>query len=81
MKWEDVGGLEDVKKSILDTVQVRFFSQDTLMNYFCLMKSLKHSTSNNETLSGIFFKGSSKRNFQQALVCDRNGWELLVLLT
>lgn len=22
MKWEDVGGLEDVKKSILDTVQV-----------------------------------------------------------
>lgn len=25
MKWEDVGGLEDVKKSILDTVQVGFF--------------------------------------------------------
>lgn len=24
MKWEDVGGLEDVKKSILDTVQVGF---------------------------------------------------------
>lgn len=24
MKWEDVGGLEDVKKSILDTVQVCF---------------------------------------------------------
>lgn len=22
MKWEDVGGLEDVKKAILDTVQV-----------------------------------------------------------
>ena len=22
VKWEDVGGLEDVKKSILDTVQV-----------------------------------------------------------
>lgn len=25
MKWEDVGGLEDVKKSILDTVQVGSF--------------------------------------------------------
>ena len=25
MKWEDVGGLEDVKKSILDTVQVGCF--------------------------------------------------------
>ena len=25
MKWEDVGGLEDVKKSILDTVQVCTF--------------------------------------------------------
>lgn len=25
MKWEDVGGLEDVKKSILDTVQVCSF--------------------------------------------------------
>ena len=25
MKWEDVGGLEDVKKSILDTVQVSLF--------------------------------------------------------
>lgn len=24
MKWEDVGGLEDVKKTILDTVQVGF---------------------------------------------------------
>lgn len=24
VKWEDVGGLEDVKKSILDTVQVGF---------------------------------------------------------
>lgn len=24
VKWEDVGGLEDVKKSILDTVQVDF---------------------------------------------------------
>uniref|UniRef100_A0A0R0EYQ0 AAA+ ATPase domain-containing protein n=1 Tax=Glycine max TaxID=3847 RepID=A0A0R0EYQ0_SOYBN len=24
VKWEDVGGLEDVKKSILDTVQVRY---------------------------------------------------------
>lgn len=23
VKWEDVGGLEDVKKSILDTVQVK----------------------------------------------------------
>lgn len=25
VKWEDVGGLEDVKKAILDTVQVLFF--------------------------------------------------------
>lgn len=25
MKWEDVGGLEEVKKSILDTVQVSPF--------------------------------------------------------
>jgi len=33
VKWEDVGGLEDVKKAILDTVQVLlptpFFQMDT----------------------------------------------------
>ncbi|KAG4928578.1 hypothetical protein JHK85_055064 [Glycine max] len=27
VKWEDVGGLEDVKKSILDTVQTQYLSQ------------------------------------------------------
>lgn len=30
MKWEDVGGLEDVKKSILDTVQVSPFFISTI---------------------------------------------------
>lgn len=30
VKWEDVGGLEDVKKSILDTVQVGFLYGITL---------------------------------------------------
>lgn len=36
MKWEDVGGLEDVKKSILDTVQVGLFSSLTvLIVIFC----------------------------------------------
>lgn len=30
MKWEDVGGLEDVKKSILDTVQVCLFFISTI---------------------------------------------------
>lgn len=31
VKWEDVGGLEDVKKSILDTVQVDFLYGITLL--------------------------------------------------
>ena len=31
MKWEDVGGLEDVKKSILDTVQVGLLYGITLL--------------------------------------------------
>ncbi|KAH1258985.1 Peroxisome biogenesis protein 6 [Glycine max] len=30
LKWEDVGGLEDIKKSILDTVQVGFLYNSTL---------------------------------------------------
>lgn len=32
VKWEDVGGLEDVKKAILDTVQVLAIS-------FCSIKT------------------------------------------
>jgi len=31
VKWEDVGGLEDVKKSILDTVQVGFLYDITIL--------------------------------------------------
>jgi len=31
VKWEDVGGLEDVKKSILDTVQVGFLCGITIL--------------------------------------------------
>lgn len=31
VKWEDVGGLEDVKKSILDTVQVCFLYDITIL--------------------------------------------------
>lgn len=33
VKWEDVGGLEDVKKSILDTVQVYYI--DCYFPYKC----------------------------------------------
>lgn len=35
VKWEDVGGLEDVKKSILDTVQVGFLYAITLSEVTC----------------------------------------------
>lgn len=41
MKWEDVGGLEDVKKSILDTVQV--WTSPSIMHYLkseCSMESM-----------------------------------------
>lgn len=40
MKWEDVGGLEDVKKAILDTVQV------LLPTHFCRMETGCHITCN-----------------------------------
>lgn len=47
VKWEDVGGLEDVKKSILDTVQVGFLYDVTalIVTFFFLI--WKH----NSTLS------------------------------
>lgn len=40
MKWEDVGGLEDVKKSILDTVQVSFL-YDITISFITLSPDLK----------------------------------------
>ncbi|CAI9270828.1 unnamed protein product [Lactuca saligna] len=38
VKWEDVGGLEDVKKSILDTVQLPLLHKDLISSGLC-----KHS--------------------------------------
>lgn len=40
VKWEDVGGLEDVKKSILDTVQVSFL-YDITISFITLSPDLK----------------------------------------
>lgn len=38
MKWEDVGGLEDVKKSIMDTVQVGHFDSPLDYNLYLLFR-------------------------------------------